>query len=119
MAISYLHYDACYLKVYRDIYTHTHTHTYIYIYICVCSVCVYIVTIWYIADNLDPTSYLLNFGVGAINEIHPKVIVRCTLKNIRNYLSKGWTKTIEGEILEDLSNSVYAVVAPQKKTDVW
>ena len=31
--------------------------------------------IQYIADNLDPTNYLLNFGVIAINEIYPKVLV--------------------------------------------
>ena len=84
---------------------------YIYIYI-------YIVIIQYIANNLDPTSYLLNFGVVAINEIHPKVIVRFTLKNVRNNLSKGWTQTIEGETFKDLSNSVHAAVESQK-TDVW
>ena len=76
------------------------------------------VIIWHIADNLDPTSYLLNFGVVAINEICPKVIVRFTLKNVRNNLSKGWTQTIESETLEDLSNSVYAAVEPQK-IDIW
>ena len=75
---------------------------------------IYSVIIWYIADNLDPTSFLLNFGVIAINEIHPKVMVRFTLKNVRNNLSKGWTQTIEGETLEDLFDSVYAAVEPQK-----
>ena len=76
------------------------------------------VIIQYIADNLDPTSCLLNFGIMAINEIHPKVIIRITLRNVRNNLSKGWTQTIESDTLEDLSNSVYAAVEPQK-TDVW
>ena len=76
------------------------------------------VVIWYNADNLDPMRFLLNFGVIAINEIHPKVMVRFTLKNVRNNLSKGWTQTIEGETLEDLSDSVYAAVEPQK-IDVW
>ena len=75
---------------------------------------IYGVIIQYIADNLDPTSFLLTFGVIAINEIHPKVLVRFTLKNIRNNLSKGWTQTIEGETLEDLFDSVYAAVEPQK-----
>ena len=62
--------------------------------------------------------FLLNFGVIAINEIHPKVMVRFTVKNVRNNLSKGWTQTIEGETLKDLFDSVYVVVEPQK-IDVW
>ena len=62
--------------------------------------------------------FLLNFGVIAINEIHPKVMVRFTLKNVWNNLSKGWTQTTEGETFEDLFDSVYAVVDPQK-IDVW
>ena len=70
--------------------------------------------IQYIADNLDPTSFLLNFGVIAITEIHPKVMVRFTLRNVGNNLSKGWTQTIEGETLEDLPDSVYAAVEHQK-----
>ena len=78
----------------------------------------YGVIVWYIADNLDPTSFLLNFGVMAINETHPKVMVRFTLKNVRSNLSKGWTQTIEGKTLEDLSESLYAAGKPQK-IDVW
>ena len=62
---------------------------------------IYGVIIWYITDHLDPTNYLLNFGIIAINELHPKVIIRFTLKNIRNNLSKSWTQAIEGETLED------------------
>ena len=72
----------------------------------------------YIVDNLDPVSFLLNFGVIAINEIQPKVMVRFTLKNVKNNLSKGWTQIIEGETLEDLSDSVFTAVKPQK-TDAW
>ena len=75
---------------------------------------IYGVIIQYIADNLDPTSFLLNFGVIAINEIHPKVLVRFTLKNVTNNLSKGWTQTKKGKTLEDLSDSVYAAVEPQE-----
>ena len=79
---------------------------------------IYSVIIQYIAYNLNLTSCLLNFIVIAINEIHPKVIVRFTLKNVRNNLSKGWTQTIEGETSEDLFESVYAAVEPQKIV-VW
>ena len=72
----------------------------------------------YIADHLDPTNYLLNFGIIAINELHPTVIIKFTLKNIRNNLSKSWTQVIEGETLEDLFNHVYAAVEMQK-INVW
>ena len=55
---------------------------------------IYSEIIQYIADNLDPMSFfLLNFGVITINEIHPKVMVRFTLKNVRNNLSKGHDMT--------------------------
>ena len=63
-----------------------------------------------IADHLDPTNYLFNFSVVAINELCPKFIVRYTLKNIRNNLSKSWTQIIEGETLEDLFDYVYVAV---------
>ena len=69
---------------------------------------IYGVIIQYITDHLDPTNYLLNFGIIVINELHPKVIIRFTLKNIRNNLSKGWTQTMEEETLEDPFNHVYA-----------
>ena len=79
---------------------------------------IYGVIIQYITDHLDPTNYLLNFGIIAINELHPKEIIRFTLKNIRNNLSKSWTQAIEGETLEDLFDCVYAAVEMQK-IDVW
>ena len=76
---------------------------------------VYGVIVQYIADHLDPTNYLLNFG---IHELHPKVIISFTLKNIRNNLMKSWTQIIERETLEDLFDCVYATVEMQK-IDVW
>ena len=79
---------------------------------------IYGVIIQYITDHLDPTNYFLNFGIIAINELHPKVMIRFTLKNIRNNLSKSWTQAIEGETLEDLFDHVYAVVE-MHKIDVW
>ena len=79
---------------------------------------VYGVIVQYITDHLDPTNYLLKFGIIAINELHPKVIKRFTLKNIRNNLGKRWTQIIEGEIFEDLFDHVYAAVEMQK-IDVW
>ena len=68
------------------------------------------VIIRYITDYLDPTNYLLNFGIIAINELHPKVKIKFSLKNIRNNLSKSWTQVIEEETMEDLFNHVYAAV---------
>ena len=58
---------------------------------------VYRVIIQYITDQLDPTNYLLNFGIIALHELRPKVIIRFTLKNIRNNLRKSWTQLLEGE----------------------
>ena len=79
---------------------------------------VYGIKVWYIVDHLDPTNYLLNFSIIAINELCPKVIIRFTLKNIRNNLSKSWTQIIEGETLEDLFDHVFTVVEMQK-VNVW
>ena len=82
---------------------------------------IYGVIIWYIADHLDPTNYLLNFGIIAINELSPKAIIKFTLKNIRNSLRKSWTQVIEEDALEDLFDlfdHVYAAVEMQKR-DGW
>ena len=63
---------------------------------------VYGVIIQYITDHLDPTNYLLNFAIIALHGLRPKVIIRFTLKNIRNNLRKSWNQLLEGETLEDL-----------------
>ena len=72
----------------------------------------------YITDHLDPTNYLLNFGIIALNVLRPKVIIRFTLKNIRNNLRKSWTQLLEGETLEDLFDGVCGA-AEMHKLDVW
>ena len=48
----------------------------------------------------------------------PKVILRLTLKNIRNNLKQSWTQLLQGETLEDLFDGVYGAVE-KHKTDVW
>ena len=53
---------------------------------------VYGVIIHYITEHLDPTNYLLNFGIIALHESRPRVILRFTLKNIRNNLKQSWTQ---------------------------
>ena len=76
------------------------------------------VIIHYITDHLDPTNYLLSFGIITLNELRPKVIIRFTLKNITNNLRKSWTQLIEGDTLEDLFDGVYEAVE-MNKLDVW
>ena len=59
-----------------------------------------LVTICYITEHLDPTNYLLNFGIIALHETRPRVILRFTLKNIRNNLTQqSWTQLLQGETL--------------------
>ena len=79
---------------------------------------VYGFIIWYITQHLDPTNYLLNFGVVALYELSPKVIIRFTLKNIRNNLRHSWTQLLEGETLEDLFDGVYETIEAHK-LNVW
>ena len=79
---------------------------------------VYGVIICYIREHLDHTNYLLNFGIVALHELRPKVILRFTLKNIRNNLKQSWTQLLEGETLEDLFDGVYGGVEIHK-IDVW
>ena len=79
---------------------------------------VYGVIIQYKTDHLDPTNYLPNFGIIALNELRPKVIIRFALKNIRNNLRKSWTQLLEGETLEELFNGVYGAV-DMNKLNVW
>ena len=79
---------------------------------------VYGVIIHYITEHLDPTSYLLNFSIIALHELRPKVILRFTLKNIRNNLKQSWTQLLERETLENLFDGVYGAVKIHK-IDVW
>ena len=79
---------------------------------------IYEVIIHYITNHLDPTNYGLNFSIIALHEARPKVIIRFTLKNIRNNMKKGWTQLSEGETLEDLFDSVYETVEANK-LEVW
>ena len=79
---------------------------------------VYEVIIHYIANLLDPTNYGLNFGMIALHEIRPRVIIRFTLKNTRNNRKKSWTQLLAGETLEELFDSVYETVEVNK-LEVW
>ena len=79
---------------------------------------VYGVIIHYITEHLDPTNYLLNFGIIALHESRPRIILRFTLKNIRNNLKQSGTQLLGGETLEDLFDGVYGAVEIYK-IDVW
>ena len=79
---------------------------------------VYEVIIHYITNHLDPTNYGLNFGIIALHEIRPRVIIRFTLKNTRNNRKKSWTQLLAGETLEELFDSVYETVEVNK-LEVW
>ena len=79
---------------------------------------VYAVIIRYITTHLDPTNYLLNFGIIALHEVRPRVIIRFTLKNIRNNRKQTWTQLIAGETLDELFENVFEVVEASK-LEVW
>ena len=44
-----------------------------------------------VTTHLDPTNYVLNFGIIALHEVSPRVIIRFTLKNTRNNRKINWT----------------------------
>ena len=57
---------------------------------------------------------MLNFSITALHKTRPKAIIRFTLKNTRNNLRKSWPQLLEGEMLEDLFDSVYKTVESNK-----
>ena len=79
---------------------------------------VYAVIIHYITTHLDPTNYLLNFGIIALHEVRPRVIIRFTLRNTRNNRKHTWTQLIAGETLDELFENVFEVVEANK-LEVW
>ena len=79
---------------------------------------VYEVIIHYITTHLDPTNYVLNFGIIALHEVRPRVIIRFTLKNTRNNRKQTWTQLIAGETLDELFENIYEVVEVSK-LEVW
>ena len=79
---------------------------------------VYAVIIRYITTHLDLTNYILNFGIIALHEVNPRVIVRFTLKNNRNNRKHMWTQLIAGETLDELFENVFEVIE-DNKVEVW
>ena len=70
---------------------------------------VYGFIIHYITENLDPTNYLLNFGIITLHELRPRVIIRFTLKNIRNNLRQSWTQLLVGKTLYNIVNLIIVI----------
>ena len=79
---------------------------------------VYAVIIRYITTHLDPTNYILNFGISALHEVSPRVIIRFILKNTRNNRKINWTQLLAGETLDDLFESVFEVIE-NNKLEAW
>ena len=75
---------------------------------------VYAVIIRYITTHLDSTNCLLNFGIIALHEVRPRVIIRFTLKNIRNNRKQTWTQLIAGGTLDELFENIFEVVEVSK-----
>ena len=75
---------------------------------------VYAVIIHYITTHSDPTNYMLNFGIIALHEVRPRVIIRFTLKNTRNNRKQTWTQLIAGETLDELFENIFEVVEVSK-----
>ena len=75
---------------------------------------IYAVIIHYITTHLDPTNYMLNFGIIALHKVRPRVIIRFTLKNTRNNRKQTWTQLIAGETLDELFENVFEVVEASK-----
>ena len=44
---------------------------------------VYAVIIHYITTHLDPTNYVLNFGIIALHEVNPRVISKIYIKEYK------------------------------------
>ena len=78
----------------------------------------YEVIIRFITNHLDPTNYGLNFGVIALHEIRPRVIIRFTLKNTRNNRKMSWTQLLTSDTLEELFDNVSEAVELYK-LEVW
>ena len=54
---------------------------------------VYAVIIHYITTHLDPTNYLLNFGIIELHEVNPRAIVKIYIEEYKKY-QKTYLDTI-------------------------
>ena len=59
----------------------------------------------YVVQDLKDGTYKLNWGIIAIAELMPRVIVHFTLQNISNNHGKMWTTVLVGETIAQLTIS--------------
>ena len=56
----------------------------------------------YVSQDLKDGTFKLNWGILAIVELTPRVIICFTLQNVNNNRSKTWTTVIVGETMAQL-----------------
>ena len=76
---------------------------------------VYHALVDYIVQDLKDGTYKLNWGIVAIVELTPRVIVQFTLWNVSNNHSKMWTTSLVGATMAQLTVSACNQVAPYKE----
>ena len=60
----------------------------------------------YVSQDLKDGTFKLNWGIVAIAELMPKVIICFTLRNVHTNHSKSWTSVLVGETMAQLTISV-------------
>ena len=68
----------------------------------------------YISQDLKDGTFKLNWGIVAIAELMPRVIVHFTLQNVHNNRSKTWTSVLVGETMAQLMVSMCDQVSRYK-----
>ena len=76
---------------------------------------VYRALVNYVVQDLKDGAYQLNWGILAIAELTPRVIVWFTLRNISNNHSKMWTTVLVGETMAQLTVSAHNQVNRHKE----
>ena len=59
----------------------------------------------YVSQDLKDGTFKLNWGIVAIAELTPRVIVHFTLRNVHTNCSKSWTSVLIGETMAQLKIS--------------
>ena len=60
----------------------------------------------YVVQDLKDGTFKLNWGIVAIVELMPRVIVCFTLQNVHNNNSKTWKSVLVGETMAQLTISI-------------
>ena len=76
---------------------------------------VYHALVDYVVQDLKHGTYKLNWGIVAIVELTPRIIVQFTLRNVSNNCSKMWTTVSVGETMAQLTASTYNQINQYKE----